>query len=366
MESGPVLYIRFDRDGRIHEMNAFASSHASGPEKPATIERFFIHFTDLPDMSQLLDPDRMPHRLTIQTQSGLPQTVYFHFHLCADFVHGFGHMDVDEMEFMRKEILGLNNELSNLNRELHKKKAQLEHLNQLKNRFLGMATHDLRHPISTIQMYSEFLADELKGRIDDEHAEFIEIIRSSSEGMNRLVSDYLDVVKIESGRLHMAPEMSDITALVDTCATQHRTLAAVKRVAVKWNPQTSSVSIPFDPAKMRQVLDNLLHNAVKFTPPGGTVEIALERVRSSVVVSVADTGVGMPEDRLHVIFEPFEQAAASRKKKEQGVGLGLAIAKKIVAAHGGRIRVESRPGKGSTFYVSLPYENRTTESDPTP
>ena len=172
-----------------------------------------------------------------------------------------------------------------------------------------------------------------------------------------MVDDYLDIAKIESGRLTVAPEVSDLTALVESCAQRHRTLAAAKDVSVIWDSDTKSIRIPFDMPKMRQVIDNLLHNGVKFTPPGGEVEIGLEHDGPQAVLTVSDTGIGIHKDQFDVIFEPFGQVAASQPKKGKGTGLGLAIAKKIVDAHGGRIWVESKPGKGSTFYVALPLSN---------
>jgi signal transduction histidine kinase len=257
------------------------------------------------------------------------------------------------------ELGRLNNELANLQRELSKKNAELERLNEQKNHFLGIAAHDLRNPLNAIQMYSEFLLEESSSVLDQEHLEFVSIIHASSEFMLRLVNDLLDVAKIESGKLQLDLDLTDLASLMEHNVAVNRALAARKGVEVQFRSNEMRLEILIDGAKIEQVLNNLITNAVKFSPSGSVIEVLLAKSENNAVISVRDQGPGIPVAELDNLFKPFQRTSVKATAGEQSTGLGLAIARRIVLGHQGKVWVESEVGKGSTFYVLLPIETHT-------
>lgn len=256
-----------------------------------------------------------------------------------------------------EEMSRLNNELATLQRELSKKNAELERLNEQKNRFLGMAAHDLRNPIGAIQTYSEFLLEEAASCLSEEHREFLAIIHASSQFMLRLIDDLLDVAKIEAGRLALDLQPIPIAAFVHHNVTVNRPIGKKKQVELLFRPEVSDADLPplwIDPSKMDQVLNNLIGNALKFSPPGRAVEVGLMREGPSLVLSVRDQGPGIAPHIRSRLFEPFMRGGTGGTAGEPSTGLGLAIVKRIVEGHGGRVWAESREGEGAVFFVSLP------------
>lgn len=253
------------------------------------------------------------------------------------------------------ELSQLNNELANAYRDLAKKSAELSRLNDEKNRFLGMAAHDLRNPLDVILTYSELLLDEAAPRLDRDQVAFIGTIRSSSELMLHIIEDLLDLAKIESGKLELDLARVDLARLAEHNVIMSRVLAAKKGTGIELRIDGGPFPMLIDPPKIEQVLNNLIGNAVKFSPPGSTVEVRLTRGDGRVVIAVADQGPGVPPDELDRLFRPFERTRVRSTAGEKSTGLGLAIVKRIVEGHHGEIRVESGPGgKGSAFVVTLP------------
>jgi len=252
------------------------------------------------------------------------------------------------------ELSRLNNELVSLQRELAKQNVELEKLNNLKNQFLGMAAHDLRTPLGHILSYSEFLIDEAGPQLSAEHLEFLHIIRSSSDFMLQLVDDLLDFAKIESGKLTLNRQPTDLIALVRHNIALNSVLASRKQIELQFEVRDDSLpEMMLDPARIEQVLNNLTSNAIKFSNPDGTVRVSISRDGDRAVVAVADQGTGMSPEQLERLFKPFSKSVKGTTG-EKGTGLGLAIVKKIVEEHKGAIWVESEAGRGSTFYVALP------------
>jgi signal transduction histidine kinase len=251
------------------------------------------------------------------------------------------------------EISRLNNQLVQMQRELARKNAELERLNTLKNEFLGMAAHDLRNPLHQIHGYSELLQLSLADVAGEQDLQFLSIILNSSQFMVSLVNDLLDVAKIESGRLTLRREETDLAALVERNIALNEALAAKKQIGIHLQSEALPPT-PVDADKIEQVLNNLLSNAVKFSQPGTTVAVRLSRRNDEVVLSVADEGPGIPADELDQLFRPFETTSVRGTAGEKSAGLGLVIVRKIVEEHGGRIDVESEVGEGTTFHVILP------------
>lgn len=252
------------------------------------------------------------------------------------------------------ELSRLNNQLATAQRELAKKNAELARLNDQKNQFLGIAAHDLRNPLDVILTYSRFLLEDAGETLDPKHTRFIHTIRSSSSFMLNLVEDFLDISKIEAGRLDLNLARADLAALVRRNVELNRVLAEKKKIEIGLEEEGGEISMVFDPAKIEQVLNNLIGNAVKFSPLGRRVLVRLAGDGDGAAVTVRDQGPGIPEGELDKLFRPFEKTSVRSTGGEQGAGLGLAIVKNIVTGHGGEIRVESTVGEGAAFHVSLP------------
>ena len=221
--------------------------------------------------------------------------------------------------------------------------------------FLGMVSHDLRNLLGGIVLAADAVATEAVARADPQRiAANVERIQRSAAWMSRLIGDLLDVARIDAGSLAVAPVPGDAAVLVDEVVDAFHAQAVRKGVTLRADG-AGSLPCVFDHDRLLQVLANLVTNAVKFTPVGGAVRVGCERNADRVVFRVTDTGTGIPASSHDAIFERFWQGDDVHRR---GVGLGLFISKHIVQLHGGTIRVESAPGSGSTFHVSLPLDGR--------
>lgn len=262
---------------------------------------------------------------------------------------------VERDDTLYDEISRLNNELVAMQRELAKQNVELEHLNALKNQFLGMAAHDLRNPLSAILAYSQFLTDDAGAALSEEQNEFLNTIRTSSEFMLGLVNNLLDVAQIEAGKLHLDAQAVNLGALVRRNIALNRVLAAKKQIEIELT-ETSLPLLLADASKIEQVLNNLISNAIKFSPPRTMIRVNLARADANAVLSVRDQGPGIPPDELDKLFKPFQKTSVKSTASEKSTGLGLSIVKKIVEGHRGKIWVESQVGAGTTFFVTLPLD----------
>ncbi len=239
--------------------------------------------------------------------------------------------------------------------EIAGKNAELVELNNTKNQFLGMAAHDLRNPLSIVSTASAFLLDDASRLLPDaKRAEFLRRINSGSKFMLQLIDDLLDVTKIEAGRLDLELKDGNLCALIEENLALNRMLANNKNIRLDFAPESGLPSLRFDHRKVEQVLNNLVSNALKFSAPGTAVTVQASRVDGDVVVSVRDQGQGIPADELDKLFKPFGKTSVRGTAGEKSTGLGLAICRRIVEGHGGRIWAESELGKGSVFSFSLP------------
>jgi signal transduction histidine kinase len=257
------------------------------------------------------------------------------------------------------DITSLNNELINLQRELARKNAELVNLNDLKNRFLGMAAHDLRNPIGIICSYSDFLIDEARDILSSEHNEFLDIIHSSAEFMLELIDDLLDISKIESGKIDLHKELFPIEQLMLKIVGLNKVLSQKKNIDIELIIIKQGLLVNADAPKLEQVFNNLLSNAIKFSIAGTVIKVEISGTENSVLTGVHDKGQGIPETELDKLFKPFQKTSVKSTGGERSTGLGLSIAKRIVEAHAGSIRVESKVGEGTIFYVELPLMHET-------
>jgi signal transduction histidine kinase len=243
--------------------------------------------------------------------------------------------------------------LAETNAELEMTNRELQRANRLKSDFLASMSHELRTPLHTIIGFSELLAEQLEGPLNEKQHRFIQHIHKDSLHLLELINDVLDISKIEADRLELRPEAFDFTALVAESLASVRSLAEAKSHTLELSCDVPT-AVEADRLRIRQVLVNLLSNAIKFTPEGGRLRLDACVQQDSVMVSVQDNGVGIPPEDQESIFDKFHQVGATTKGVREGTGLGLAITKRLVEQHGGSIWVQSQPRKGSTFFFSLP------------
>lgn len=249
------------------------------------------------------------------------------------------------------ELSRLNNELVNLQRDLAKQNRALERLNEEKNTLLGIAAHDLRNPIASIKGHAALL---LEAELEPHQRErALQAIGRVSEHMLTLVNDLLDVSVIESGRLELRRERCDLGELLARRVEFFQLLGERKAIRVLPAIEPGLV-LAVDPGRIEQVVDNLISNAVKYSPHGTSVEVRARREARGVVISVRDQGPGLTEEDQRRLFGTFQRLSARPTGGEKSTGLGLAITERVVRAHGGAIEVESTPGAGATFRVVLP------------
>jgi signal transduction histidine kinase len=238
--------------------------------------------------------------------------------------------------------------------ELEQKSRELEVASRHKSEFLANMSHELRTPLNAVIGFSEVLGERMFGELNDKQAEYVQDILSSGRHLLSLINDILDLAKVEAGRVELELAPFSLPAALDGTLTLVRERASRHGLALSLVVEAGIDEIVADERKIRQVILNLLSNAVKFTPDGGRVEVRAGPANGSVEISVRDTGIGIaPEDQA-VIFEEFRQVGSDYAKKREGTGLGLALARRFVELHGGKIRVESAVGQGSTFTFTIP------------
>lgn len=260
------------------------------------------------------------------------------------------------------ELMKLNNELVGLQRELTKQNFELAQLNDQKNHFLGMAAHDLRNPLGTILICSQFLRQKGEAVLAASELDLIDTIHRTSDFMLQLVDDFLNVSKIESGKLTLDMQQTDVAALIEQSVRINRPLAGQKRITIEMQIESNLPRMNVDRGKISQVLNNLLTNAVKYSHVETEVTVDTRRVEGGILISVQDQGQGIPEQDMAKLFQPFGKTSVQATAGEKSTGLGLLIVKKIVEGHGGRIDVTSTVGRGSRFSVFLPEQSLEGES----
>ena len=229
--------------------------------------------------------------------------------------------------------------------------AQLSAANAAKNKFVGMAAHDLRNPLASIRGLSEFLRD---SNLPADQRELVELIYGASQSMLDLVNELLDVATIEAGELRLDPQPCNFADLLRGCAFLQNIQAAKKRSRITLPDDTGAPTALMDVAKMRQVVDNLLSNAIKYSPPGSEITVAYHTEAGSAGFAVRDQGPGIPDHERDRLFRDFGRLSAKPTGGESSTGLGLAICRKIVDAHRGTITAENLPAGGCEFSVRLP------------
>ena len=246
------------------------------------------------------------------------------------------------------ENVRLFNELESANREL-------EAASRHKSEFLANMSHELRTPLNAVIGFSEVLLQRMFGELNAKQDEYLQDIYASGQHLLSLINDILDLSKIEAGRMELQMTDFDFPTTLDNTLTLIRERAGRKGIALHLSVDERLGQLRADERKIRQVVLNLLSNAIKFTPEGGRIEVVAVPRDEFVEVSVNDTGVGIAPEDQEAVFEEFRQVGTAAKKVE-GTGLGLALSRKFIELHGGRIWVQSQEGIGSTFTFTIPVQ----------
>jgi signal transduction histidine kinase len=253
--------------------------------------------------------------------------------------------------FANQSALAIAN--ARLFREIEEKSAQIEVANRHKSEFLANMSHELRTPLNAVIGFSDVLLEGMFGPVNEKQEEYLRDILGSGKHLLSLINDILDLSKIEAGRMELDLSDFDVPQAIADALLLMRERATRYGITLRQLIDGAVGHITADERKFKQVLLNLLSNAVKFTASGGTVEVLAHLVDGSVEVAVTDTGEGIAPEDQQAVFEEFRQVGKSSKKVE-GTGLGLALCRRFVELHGGRISVESQVGVGSTFTFTIP------------
>jgi GAF domain-containing protein/anti-sigma regulatory factor (Ser/Thr protein kinase) len=268
-------------------------------------------------------------------------------------VRPFDPREIELVEgFARQSAIAIEN--VRLFNEIQDKSAQLEVANRHKSEFLANMSHELRTPLNAIIGFSEVLLQRMFGDLNEQQADYLEDIVSSGRHLLSLINDILDLSKIEAGRMELEAAPFSLVAALSNAVTLVKERAQSHGIKLALEVAPDLDTMVADERKVKQVVVNLLANAVKFTPDGGTVSLRATRLNGQVRLSVRDTGIGIAMEDQERIFEEFQQASHQGERSREGTGLGLTLTKRMVELHGGTITVESAPGKGSTFTVALP------------
>ena len=259
----------------------------------------------------------------------------------------------DQIRTLNQNLERRTTELAAANRELELRNREVERANRLKSEFLASMSHELRTPLHAIIGFSELLAEQSAGQLNDKQRRFTTHILQGAQHLLELINDILDLSKIEAGRLELRSEEFRMNTAVAEVLSNIRPLGTAKQITVQ-NLVPDEITLYADRVRFKEILFNLLSNAIKFTPPSGTVSIAAKPLKGFAEVVVGDTGIGIPKEEQEAIFTTFHQVGSTTKGVREGTGLGLAITKRLVEHHGGRIWVDSEPGQGSRFFFTLP------------
>jgi signal transduction histidine kinase len=261
-----------------------------------------------------------------------------------------GHVDVPN----RDELGSLATNINAMNDQLGRVYGELETASRHKSEFLANMSHELRTPLNAIIGFSEVLREEMAGPLNDTQRQYVEDVQEAGQHLLSLINDILDLAKVEAGRMELALAEVSILDTLESGLTMHQARATRNDITLHLTIEPDVGLIRADERKVRQVVFNLLSNAMKFTPSGGRVDVSASRHDGVVEIAVADTGVGISPADQERIFEEFQQAGGAATGSTEGTGLGLALSRRFVELHGGRLWVQSELGLGTTFRFTLP------------
>ena len=261
-----------------------------------------------------------------------------------------------------EKLRSINEELEETNKKLESANDQLERANQLKNEFLANMSHELRTPLNAILGISDGLCEGAHGNLNTKQSQLLQHISDSGRHLLQLITDILDLSKIEAGKIDLHFDYCNIETFCKSCLFFIQTTAQKQKLTVTVAHCQQLKFVYADIRHLKQVIVNLLSNAVKFTPEGGKIHLTTQynKKKKQLVFSISDTGIGIPEDLIPELFKPFVQLDSKLARKYPGAGLGLTLSHRLISLHGGQIDVKSKENQGSCFVITLPYQ----EDDP--
>lgn len=284
----------------------------------------------------------------------------------GELCHSVNRM-TDSLAEQSRQIQGKVDELQQVNADLQEREKELRHTNeqletanQMKSQFLATMSHELRTPLNSIIGFSELLEDETYGGLNERQKKYLGNIVVSSRHLLQLINDILDLAKVEAGTIGIRLEQLSLSDAINTVRSVVEPLADKKDIEIIVELEDDLGLVDADPARLKQILYNLMSNALKFTPSGGKVTMKARTGEGSARVSVKDTGIGISQGDQERVFSEFLQVQGGHSRKYEGTGLGLALTRKLVELHGGTIWVESSPGKGSKFIFTIPLHKEDT------
>jgi signal transduction histidine kinase len=248
----------------------------------------------------------------------------------------------------------LQKKINNATAELTRTNEKLKALDEAKDEFISMASHQLRTPLTSVKGYISMLIEGDAGEVKDQQRRFLEQAYNSSQRMVYLIADLLNVSRLKTGKFVIEPKPTYLPDVIESELAQVEETAKSRGVELVYNKPAEFPTLNIDETKIRQVIMNFVDNAIYYTPKGGKATVALNQTKDSVELTVTDTGIGVPKADQHKLFTKFYRANNARKARPDGTGLGIFMAKKVVAAQGGAIIFKTEEGKGSTFGFSFP------------
>jgi len=278
-----------------------------------------------------------------------------HFAELLDVLVFTGHKNLLTARLHIEAVQESYRELQEKNRQLEASYGKLKELDRLKSNFIATMSHELRTPLTSVIGYSEMMLEGLGGALTKEQREYVGIIMEKGENLLQLITSILDITKIEAGRVRLVLGDVELGQIVRDALSTIAPQARKRGITIGADPAANLPKLHCDREKVRQCLINLVSNAVKFTPPGGTVTVGARPLPGDrVALFVQDTGIGIPPEHLARVWDVFYQVDGSSTREYGGAGLGLAIVKSFVEAHGGEVQAISTPGRGSTFTLVFP------------
>jgi signal transduction histidine kinase len=269
----------------------------------------------------------------------------------------------EELQAKEEELISQFRELEKINEKLHFSQLDLEKAHQHKDRFISSMSHELRTPLNAILGFSQSLQKKYWGELNEKQMEYIQLIIESGQLLLALINDILDLAQIEAGSMGIKKELTDIKPLLIDIVTLLSYQVNNKNLRIEYNIDSSITEVLVDTTKFKQIILNLLTNAIKFTEPAGQITIKAEKTDDNMVkISIIDTGTGINESEFDKIFTEFYQSESSKARKEKGTGIGLALTKRLVELHQGKIGFCSKINEGSTFWFTLPETETADES----
>ena len=260
--------------------------------------------------------------------------------------------DISKRQQLQKDLIN--------QRDTLKIRAQeLTAANKTKTEFLANMSHELRTPLNSIIGFSEILHDLTFGPLNEKQLKYISNVLTSGNHLLTLINDILDLSKVEAGKMELVYDEFVVSTVINEIKTLVISIASKKNIMINVITYEKLITIHADGGKFKQILFNLMSNAIKFSPNGGSVTIDAKCINDMVQIAITDTGIGISKEDQKKLFQPFVQVDASTSRQFEGTGLGLALVKRFVGLHGGKVWIESEPGKGSTFTFTIPIQPET-------